>query len=231
MAAGWIALLLATATGAAVPVPSPATRTLSVSRQFAVYAADPLLAASLCTQAERLKHGLLGWLNLPDNWRDPIIVVLTEREDSETNATPVALQVLRTDTHLKYQLYARLPLDEESMSMAILEALCRELANRDLTVAHPPPINGAKVPLWLMIGLTELLVNPADTPLPLVRRSVVGGHPVALGTILAADKLPGDRAWQQLYRANAWLLVESLATLPGGVARLRRLVLEASPEV
>src|SRR5208283_1271946 len=60
--------------------------TVSVSRQFAASANDPVLPSALCVYAEHVKQEWLGRMDMTDAWRDPILLVVRPRTAAQTNA-------------------------------------------------------------------------------------------------------------------------------------------------
>ena len=63
----------------------------STSRQFAAYANNQLLPSALCVYAERVKHEWLRRMDVADNWRDPILLLVRTREPAQTNAPAISL--------------------------------------------------------------------------------------------------------------------------------------------
>ncbi len=207
----------------------PRDRTLSASRQFAFYSEDPILSAHLCARAESLKRGWLNVLGLSDQWRDPIIVLLETPADEGSKAPPIATQTLLFENQLRYQIRCLPPYNEDAILLALMDALCREYANRKLALRPPLPQAGANLPLWLVTGLAEMVAEKQAILLPVIQRSVEGGRPLTLAVVAETAGLPENEAERQLYRAHAWLLVESLLILPKGLHRCRQLLSEASP--
>lgn len=196
----------------------PGTRVLSASRQIVVFADDSLTASRLCARAENLRRTWCSLLQLSPRWRDPIAIVVSTRN---------AVSTQRGAGHLKYQVECAPNISDEMLGALILEALGRELANREL-VLTPTTTGGAAVPLWLPVGLREILEGQPGELLPVIQRTVAGGRPTSLEELQAVTTWPTNHAEQLLFRANAWLLTESLLNLPGGIAKVEKLLTTAA---
>ncbi|HUJ10551.1 MAG TPA: hypothetical protein VL171_11050 [Verrucomicrobiae bacterium] len=212
---------------AASPTNTPIC-TISTSRQFASYAHDRLLSLALCVYAERVKREWLRRMNLPDDWRDPIVIVVNPCESSPTNAAPVSWQTFQTDKHLKYQIYCCAPprLDQSALLAAIVDQLCAEWSNREQPTIHGEPYIVPLVPLWLVQGLAASIRGGDDMLLSIARRSVAAGRPHWASALLVAKILPDDAAERMLFQADAWMFTESLLTLPNGAQKLRSFLSE-----
>jgi hypothetical protein len=204
------------------------TSTVSASRQFAAYAENPLLPSALCVYAERVKHEWLRRMDLDDNWRDPILLVVRTRVPAQTNAPAISMAVFQTDAHLKYQIRCLMPplLDETELLATMVEALSLEWANRvQPTVRgelYVPPV----MPLWLVEGLATSIQGRFDSLLSIARRSVAAGRPQQAAEVLGVKVLPADGADRELFQANAWMFTESLLALPDGSQKLRSFLSE-----
>jgi hypothetical protein len=197
--------------------------TISTSHQFVAYAHDRLLSSALCVYAEGVKRQWLRRMNLADQWRDPIVLVVDNREPSQTEAPPISWETFQTDRHLKYQIYlCASPLDEAALLSAIVDRLCAEWANRAQATVHGQEYIVPVMPLWLVQGLAASIHGRTDALLSAVRRSVAAGRPVRASELLDARVLPSNPAERTLYQANAWVFTESLLTLPGGAEKLQR---------
>jgi hypothetical protein len=200
--------------------------TISASRQFAAYAHDRLLPSALCVYAERIKHEWLWRMEMPDAWRDPIVIVVHQREPSQADAPTISLLTFQTEKHLKYQIdcLAPPPLDEAELLAAIVDGLCAEFANRDEPTKPHQAYTVPLLPLWLVQGLAASIQGRNDRLLVMARRSIAAGRPQSASGLLAARILPADPPERSLFQANSWIFTEGLMTLPGGAEKLRRFV-------
>ena len=109
----WLAAVIAVLTQpvvAAISTPTNAlVRTVSASRQFVACASDRLLPSALCAYAERVKREWLRQLDVADNWRDPILLLVQTRQAAQTIAAPVSIAVFQTDEHLEYRIRCLAP--------------------------------------------------------------------------------------------------------------------------
>ena len=202
--------------------------TVSTSRQFAGYANNQLLPSALCVYAERVKHEWLRRMDMADNWRDPILLVVRTREPAQTNAPAISMSVFQTDTHLKYQIRCLIPppLDEGDLLVAMVEALSSEWANRKQPIGRGRLYAAPAMPPWLVEGLAASIQGRFDPLLSIARRSVAAGRPQRAADVLDVKVLSVDAADRQLFQANAWLLTESLLAVPDGSRKLRSFLSE-----
>ncbi len=197
--------------------------TVSVSRQFTAYADNPLLPSALCVYAERVKREWRRRMDMPDNWRDPILLVVRTRDPAQTNEPAISLAMFQTESHLKYQIRCLVPpsLDEAELLVTLVEALSLEWEYRAQPTVRgklfPPPV----MPLWLVEGLAVSIQGRFDSLLAVARRSVAAGRPARAADVLDTKALPSEAVGQQLFRANAWILTESLLALPDGSRKIR----------
>jgi hypothetical protein len=213
---------------AAPTVTNTLATTLSTSRQFTAYANNPLLPSALCVYAERVKHEWLRRMDMADNWRDPILLVVHTRESAPTNAPAISMAMFQTDVHLKYQIRCLLPppLDEAELLAKVVEALSAEWANREQPIARGQLYAAPVMPLWLVEGLAASIQGHFEFLLAIARRSVAAGRPQQASDMLDVQVLPADAADRRLFQANAWMFTESLLALPDGSRKLRSFLSE-----
>ena len=223
-----LAQIAPTREACAAPVTNALVSTISASRQFAAYANDRVLPSALCVYAERVKREWLRRLDIADQWRDPILILVRSREPSQKNAPPILLRTFQTESHLKYQIYCLVPppLDESELMNAVVDALCAEWANRAQPTGRGQEYTVPVMPLWVVQGLASAIQGRNDLLLAVARRSVAAGRPLAAADLLDARRLPSDPAERSLFQANAWMFTESLLVLPDGPQKLRRFLRE-----
>ena len=198
---------------------APLPNATSASGQFIAYAADAGAPVLLCNFAERIKQSLLHRLDIPDRWRDSIVLVVRE------NSTGAALRIFQIGPVVKYEISCRLPADEPVLRAAVIEALCLEIANRDRP-AGSTPWTSAQVPLWLVQGLAGMLPVENEWLLSVARRLATAVHPPEARAVLRQAELPADEMERSLFRARAWVLTDGLLRLPAGGQKLQRLLSE-----
>jgi hypothetical protein len=198
------------------------TRTVSASQQFISYAPQPVLSAELCAVAERAKREWLRVFDLPDKWRDPILIVVHPREGALTNAPAVRAHVQRRERSLQYQIDCMVPppvRDTDFLAM-LVEALCAEYANRNQPIVAGSPYVAAPIPLWLTHGLMASWIGQPEVLLEALRGSLAGGKPGTASSFLATDRVPDEESERVLFTAETWVFVEGLLALPGGTEKI-----------
>jgi hypothetical protein len=214
---------------AAVSPPTNAlVRTVSASRQFVACASDRLLPSALCAYAERVKREWLRQLDVADNWRDPILLLVEKRQGARPDTAPVSMAVFQTDEHLEYRIRCLVPppVDETELLPTMVDALCLEWANREQATERDKAYVVPGVPLWLVEGLAVLIEGRYETLLSSSRRSVAGGQPQQARDLLKTGTLPDDSADRQLFRADAWIFTEGLLGLHQGPRKMRSFLSE-----
>lgn len=205
------------------------------STNLTVLELDPNLLAVSC---ERIKQVLLGELGLPDLWRGRIYVGINSSMAS--NQPPVIGAKVYTDGWV-YRLELPRQIERLKLVRGVAQVLLMELANRNAG------LRSAEIPLWLSEGLSQHLMNSAETDLVLsqprwtvnninvnwlarkaVRRDPLKDARERLRThaALSFSKL-GDPAPDQLpeepwktYQVCSQLFFTQLAQLNGGRAAL-----------
>jgi hypothetical protein len=207
-------------------------RATSASRQFTVYARDAILPSEMCVFAERVKQGWLDRLNLRNNWRDPIVIVVRERGPTELNALAIDIETVQFEFGLSYRILCLTPplLDEAQLRLALVQTLCAEWANRTQPISSHQPFITAPLPLWLVEGLAQSVGKRTDWLGAVARRSVDAGHPARTRDVLETTALPTNAAECELFQANALLFTESLLTLQDGARSLQRFLTELATQ-
>lgn len=194
--------------------------------QFTAHAPSAADSSLLCVLAGRVKREWLRRLDLADQWRDPIVLVLAERPAELASAPNLWMEVARTDLHLRFQIHLRVPppLEEEFVAGAVVRALCAEYANREREFPRQAPVAITEAPLWLVEGLAQSASEAAERLLPVLQRVLAGGKPWGLEELMAVATLPSDPAERLRFRAHAWALVEGLLSLSKGPEKLSQLL-------
>ena len=200
----------------------------STAGQFGAYTHDPVWSSVLCVLGGHVKHEWLKTLDLPDRWRDPIVIVVNERPAADRATPAVWMETLRTDLHLKFQVQLRVPppLERSQVVSALVQALCAEYANRDRLFLRQPPFATTAVPPWLVEGLAQSVAGEPDKMLAVIQRSVNSGRPAAAEDLIGAAATPTEPGEQLRFQAHAWALVESLLSLPKGAEKFCQLMRE-----
>jgi hypothetical protein len=233
LAAGVVVVMQTVAVaGAHAGATNALVSTLSASRQFTACANDRLLPSALCVYADHVKREWLRCLDVADNWRDPIILFVRTREESQLDALPISMIVFQTDTHFRYQIQCFVPprIDEAKLRATIIEALCSEWANRQQTTVRNQAYTMSPTPVWLVQGMAASMQGRQETLLAVAQRSVAAGRPPRAADLLEAKSLPVDPLERQLFQASAWMLMDSLRQLPEGARKLRDFLSELGAE-
>jgi hypothetical protein len=203
-------------------------RTVSASRQFVACASDRLLPSALCAYAEHVKREWMRQLDVADDWRDPVLLLVQTQQAARPNTAPVSMAVLQTDEHLEYRIRCLVPppIDETELLPATVNALCSEWANRKQVTESGKAYVLPGIPLWLVEGLAVLIDGRYDALLSSSRRSVAGGQPQEARDLLKAEALPNDSAGRQLFRADAWIFTDGLLGLQQGRRKMRSFLSE-----
>ncbi len=211
-------------------------RTISTSRQFAVYGFDATQRSAAASIAEETKSALLQTLGLRDDWKAMIVVLLRRPTACDPGVAPRLLSLAQTGTSLKIQL--ELLTGEGGRGLCfrdeIVRALLAELAYRessDLPVGAP----FREPPPWLVEGLAghldALRDDSTDAFSPELFQTLLNaGAEFDPFAFLTRDPRSLDATSRQIFRAAASGLVRLLLRdLPGGRAGLLAL-LRALPE-
>ncbi|MGA2604085.1 MAG: hypothetical protein ABSG14_07640 [Verrucomicrobiia bacterium] len=228
----WLAAAIAALTQpvtAAVSTPTNAlVSTVSASHQFVACASDRLLPSALCAYAERVKREWLRRMDVADNWRDPVVLLVQNRQPGQSDAPPVSMAVLQTDEHLEYRIRCLVPppIDREELLPTMVDALCSEWASREQATVPGKPYIVPDIPLWLVEGLAASIAGRYEPLLSVSKRSVTGGSSQQARDLLEAKTLPAGSADGQLFQANAWIFTEGLLGLHNGSRKMRSFLSE-----
>jgi hypothetical protein len=110
----------------------------------------------LAVSSERIKHGLLRELNIPERGGNKIYITIRPNAPHDR---PIDFLASRNLDGWQYWLEFPEQMEEEQVIRAIVQTLLLELANR-----HAGQ-RSAEVPLWLVEGLTQRLVASSETDL------------------------------------------------------------------
>lgn len=197
-------------------------RSVSASRQFVAYADNPLLPAALGYVAEQVKRQWLRELNLRDEWRDPIVLVVTATPPTDSSNENPAFLVVPTALGWKYQItwVTPPPLDSARVVPALVEGLCAEWIQR--TIPPASELRPLRVPPWIVLGLTYRIQGRDESTLLPLRRIRDEGMAPRAELLLSTSQIPERDVERDLFQIQAGLLWESLRALPGGAEKLQK---------
>jgi len=223
-------LALSVVFSAAVPAQTNTAPRLVASSagQFTAHTPDTVWSSVLCVLASQVKREWLRRLDIPDKWRDPIVLILAERTAATAAAPGVWQEVLRSELHLKFQIQLRIPpaLERDHLVRVLVGALCSEYANRAREFPRQPPFVITEAPPWLTEGLTQIITGDPERLIPLLRRSVNSGRPLTAEELIGATAAPPEPGERLRFQAHAWVLVEGLLSLPKGSDKLCQVMRE-----
>lgn len=224
----WPALLLLP--GAHAQSNAPLSTAVGVTRQITVHAPGPALPAAIAVFAEQLKRDWLQLLDLPDRWRDPIVLVIRDAPRTNNIPVPLRLNILQIGPVVKYEITGAIPpaIEKRELAGAVVQALCHEYANRHHSSVPSTNWQAATVPLWLTRGLAEGLYARPEWLVLIARRSANAARPPDFADVAGVTVMPADDLSREVFCANAWLLTEGLLRLPRGAGKLQRLLDELS---
>lgn len=228
---GWwrvalIVLVVALASNAPGQTNTASRLVVNSAGQFTVHTPDAVWSSVLCVLATQVKREWLRRLELPDKWRDPIVLVLAERPATAASVPGMWQETFRSELHLKFQIQLRFPpaLEQTQVVSVLVEALCREYANRAREFPRQPPFAITETLPWLTEGLAQSIAGDPEQLLPVLRRSVNGGCPPSAQDLMSARSVPSEPGDRLRFHAHAWALVEGLLSLPKGSEKLCQLI-------
>jgi hypothetical protein len=207
--------------GAALPAHS-----VSPSRQFVIYGADPALRGTISELAEQTKSNLLALLRQRDEWKTSVVVNLQPQQANLPEIPPTDLRVSQTGFGAKLQLDLTVGqnLDGSLIERQLLRSILLEMIYRgegDLapgaTLVEPPD--------WLVEG--ALALAPGREREAVVEALSAADKGKSLEEFLGQRFDLLDSAGRVVYRAYSIALVQLLLD-EGGRARLTRYIANLS---
>jgi hypothetical protein len=199
---------------------------LSPSRQFVIYGADPALRGTISELAEQTKSNILALLRQRDGWKRVVIINLQPRRSNLPEIPPAELRVSQTESGAKLQLDLILGqnLDASLIERQLLRAILLEMIYRDEGYLVPGTML-AEPPNWLLEGV--LALTPGRQ-----RQELMQG--LSSDKVKSLEEFLGQRfdlldsAGRMLYRAYSVALVQLLLDERGGRSRLARYIASLS---
>jgi hypothetical protein len=218
-------LLLIAATAAhASPWDILHERSVSRSRQFIVYEADPNARAAVAMDAEDVKDKFLELLDTNDNWQYPIVIQVTPFDAANPTQPQSDLQFVKTEDGWKLELNVVVGDDprQAHFPQQLVRALLLEFAYRDQTTFLAPGAAYAQPPTWLVDGIASLTADPdPGANAGLFQSLIQSGKAPTLATFLSENPDVLDSPSLTLYSACSMSLVQLLSEMPNGRVRLQ----------
>ena len=209
--------------GGQVLYATPAEHSVSPSRQFVIYGADPAMRGVVSNLAERTKANFLVLLQQRDNWRVPIVVNLQPQQANLPEVPPAGLRFSQTGFGLKLQLDLIIAKDlnaslieRELLRAVLLEMIYRKESHIAAGTAFVEP------PDWLLDGV--LALAPGRDQGYVVEALTAANKAASLETFLRQRRELLDSSGRILYRAYSFVLVQMLIDGREGPARLARYI-------
>lgn len=231
VAAACLAALLAPSGARAVDLGS---RSISSSRQFVVYAEDPVLRMSAASVADQVKLGLHRLLRIRggSEWIAPVVITMRPRGTTETAESPARVRLVETVQGPKIEVDiltgpSPVPVDfHRRITHAVLLDLALREAGRGGPVART-------LPRWIVLGTSAL-----TRPDPVGRKTFAGlvesGNLPDLDVFILNPPAPDEVSLDaEIYTAYAASLVSTILGIEDGHPRFRRLLgrsLAVNPE-
>jgi hypothetical protein len=188
-------------------------RSVSVSRQFVVYSSDARVRAALCSVAERTKATLLAFLQLPDQWKTPIVINAFPPQANLPEIPAAALNVSQTGFGLKLQLDLTIgpdlnapAVEREVLRVVLLEMMYRRQPNLAVGTPYVRP------PEWLLEGVLARgsQRDPAEFGARL-KNLVATNKDISLQNFLRQRPEMLDSPSRDIYRSYSYALVSLLS--------------------
>jgi hypothetical protein len=199
---------------------------VSPSRQFVIYGADPALRGTISELAEQTKSNLLALLRQRDEWKTSVIINLQPQQANLPEIPPTDLRVSQTGFGAKLQLDLTIGqnLDSSLIERELLRGILLEMIYRD-DGALAPGTTLVEPPDWLVEG--ALALTPGREREAMVEALSATDKGKSLEEFLGQRFDLLDSAGRVLYRAYSIALVQLLLD-EGGRARLARYIANLS---
>ncbi len=198
-------------------------RSLSPSRQFVIFGADPVVRGAVSGLAEQTKSNLLTLLRQRDDWKTPVIVNLQPQQANVPEIPPADLRFSQTGFGIKLQLDLTISknLDVSLVERELLRAILLEMIYRKQTNITPGAVI-IEPPDWLIDGV--LALSPGRDRGQLIEAIVNTGKPLSLENFLRQHRDVLGSTGRTLYRAYSFALVQMLLDQKNGESRLAQYV-------
>ena len=185
----------------------PFERSVSSSRQFIVFGADPRLRGAIADLAEHSKQNVLALLQRDDNWLVPILLNIEQPQTNLPETPLAALTFSQTGSGLKIQLDLLITpeIDPAAVKHELVRAILLEIAYRASPLL-PAGVSYVPPPDWLVNGILSL---DDQSPAALAALESLGAHPVSKHSF-RRDLLPAwcggihpiVAKWRRMYSAE-----------------------------
>jgi len=198
-------------------------RSISPSREFAIYGANAKIRGAVSSLAEETKSNLLALMRQRDGWKTPVIVNLQSQQANVPEIPAADLHFSQTGFGIKLQLDLTISkdVDVSVVEWELLRAILLEMMYR-----NQPQISAGAVlvepPDWLIAGV--LALSPGRERAPLIEALANNDKPLSLEKFLRQRPGGLDSTGRTLYRAYSFALVQMLLDGRNGAARLTKYI-------
>src|SRR6266481_63843 len=198
-------------------------RSISPSREFVIYGADPKLRGAVSSLAEQTKSNLLALLRQRDGWKTTVIVNLQPQQANVPEIPPADLRFSQTGFGIKLQLDLTISknVDVSLVERELLRTILLEMIYRNQSHITAGALL-VEPPDWLIDG--ALALAPGRERGPWIEAVSNTEKPLQLEKFLR--QRPGflDSTGRTLYRAYAFALVQMLLDGKNGGAQLAKYI-------
>lgn len=204
-------------------IADPSMRSISSSKQFVVYSADPNLRSQLAIKAEDFKKEVLSQLKLQDDWKMTIILNADAAPPESRRAPKFQVGVYEADaTTLKIQIdiFDRSFLKEPEFETQLMNAIVLEIMLRGARVRAGRNIDPA--PAWFVEGLLERMrTRDGGVRAGLYAGLLAASEPPRIEDFFRTRPENLDPTSRSIYRVQAAALLDALMGQPDGLDGLR----------
>lgn len=217
------AALLCCGASAQVAAPEllkPENRTFSDSRQFTIFGGTRSQRSDLARRAESLKSALLRELAESDNWKAPILVVLTPGDGVRLRQAPVLIQVFDAEEagrKIQVDLAPGTLVDRTAVDRGLMRAL---LLERSLRAQKFEGGRFVEPPDWLSSALAGSLGRDASGDAALYSSLLEARSMPRLDRFLRQNGQTLQGRARDLHAAQSVALYRGLLDLPDGRRRI-----------
>jgi hypothetical protein len=192
---------------------------ISPSREFVIYGADPKLRGAVSSLAEQTKSNLLALLRQRDGWKTPVIVNLQAQQANVPEIPPADLRFSQTGFGIKLQLDLTI---SKNVDVSLVERELLRTILLEMIYRNQPQISAGTVlvepPDWLIDGV--LALSPGRERAQLIEALANTDKPLSLERFLRQRPGVLDSTGRTLYRAYSFAFVQMLLDGKNGAARL-----------
>lgn len=195
----------------------PENRTVSSSKQVAVFGGTSEVRADLVRRAEQLREGLQQELNMSGDWRVPILLTLTPQDGLRLRQPRLFAQVFdagEAGRKLQLDLSPSVLADRQAVDDAILRSLLLEVALRRQKFTGNRYV---EPPSWLVSAMSAVLSRREPGEEARIYSALLGSKAMPkLDRFLRQDAASLRGRARELHEAQSQALYRCLLEIPEG---------------